>query len=80
MKTCRKKNLLILHEMRKYNFYSTKQLDTKIINMKVTTDNKKVNWLQICQIKMSASEPYLLYVKLNDFYSCYLTIDIKKPS
>lgn len=61
---CRKQDKFILHEMKRENFISTKNLQNAIKKqIKKNTNGEQVNWLQICWLRYLKSAPYTIFYK-----------------
>jgi len=59
IKQCRQHNKFILHEMKRKNFVSTKNLQNAIKKqIKRNTNGEKINWLEICWMTFCKSAPY----------------------
>ncbi|KAF2889432.1 hypothetical protein ILUMI_16741, partial [Ignelater luminosus] len=65
--------------MEKENFVSTSSIEKDITNRKKTTNDSKVNWLTIKELKVIKDKPYSIFYKTtyNDTQS-YQEINIKK--
>lgn len=61
---CRKHDKFILHEMKRENFVSIKNLQSAIKKqIRKNTNEEKVNWLQICWMRFLKDAPYTILYK-----------------
>lgn len=58
MRTCKKKNPLIVTQMNDEDFVSSEMLEKKTTNRKVSISGDKINWLQARKIKLCRNHPF----------------------
>lgn len=85
MKTCRRKNPLIVTEMSKEHFYSIANLEKEITNRKTDTLKNKISWLQTRVIKIEKDKPFSIFLKYShnendEFHEVLLQKNLKRPA
>lgn len=79
MQNCRKKNPIIVNQMKKDDFVGTSKIEKLITNRKKDVTDKKVNWLHIKEIKIIKSFPYTMFIRTTyDANEEYQEINIRK--
>lgn len=79
METCRKKNSLLVHRMKKEEFVGTEDLEKLIVNCKKDTNQSKINWLKTRDIRISKDHPFSIYMK-TDFHGSGVQVDLDRKS
>lgn len=81
MKSCRKKNKLLVDKMENEDFVSTTKLVDAITNRKKSTEGVPINWLKLKVIQVRRSAPFELFVKSDLKQEEFVQVSIgKKPS
>lgn len=63
MRLCKRKNKLIVTELKAEDFLGVKNLEEKITNRKKSTTGETVNWLKTREIILNKNEPYIIKMK-----------------
>lgn len=66
VKAARKKNPFTVVKMKSENFFSTKTLETNIVNRKVSNDTTPVQWLKIQWLRFVQSDPFTIRYKYSN--------------
>ncbi|KAL4083711.1 hypothetical protein QTP88_029027 [Uroleucon formosanum] len=78
MRTCKKKNPLMVIQMNDEDFVSSEMLEKKSTNRKVSVSGDKINWLQVRRIKLCRNQPFSLLMSTTLLDENFLKINIEK--
>lgn len=78
MRTCKKKNPLMVIQMNDEDFVSSEMLEKKTTNRKVSVSGDKINWLQARRIKLCRNQPFSLLMSTTLSDENFLEINIEK--
>lgn len=78
MKSCKKKNPLVVHKMEKEHFFGTANVEKNIVNRKVDVSNSKINWLKFKEIEVRKDRPFTIFVKTSLGDETHREINIEK--
>lgn len=85
MKSCRRKNPLIITEMSGSQFFSVGDLEKEIVNRKIDVSKNKISWLKTKVIKLVKEKPFSIFLKYShdendEFHEVLLQKNVKRQA
>lgn len=75
----KKNNKFVIHNMNTEDFFSTENIETRVVNRKLSVTKQKISWMNTKVIKIDKDKPFSIFFKETHSMEEYQEVDIAKP-